>query len=285
MIGASFRTLPITRLRAGSLDIDRKEVTWEVDNTQEDALDYTFQVLRSESPEGPFDAVTAAFEDRYLFVDANIPVGDKFRQLWYKLRVTHKESGDVRDFGPVTQEAEPDLIAQYIRRAQLTLLTRVIGRKVWLFKKRTFGSRCSSCWDTTSSKRTRSNCLTCYDTGFLRGYLAPIEIWVQVDPSAKSQQNQAMQIDQQVLTSARTSFYPNVNPGDVVVEAENKRWRVIEVMQSERLRATIKQELSMRQIQATDIEYKLPINLGEAITDVQVSPQWTFTNPHNLDNY
>ena len=120
--------LPIDRLRVRSLDVDRKEFTWEVNDTQEDALDYTFQVLRSESPEGPFEPITQTFEDRYIFVDARVPQGDRFRQLWYRLRVVHKASGDVREYGSVTQEAEPSLDAQFIRRSEMTLLTQVIGR-------------------------------------------------------------------------------------------------------------------------------------------------------------
>ena len=264
-----------------SLDIDRKEVTWEVGDTQEDALDYTFQISRSESPEGPFEDVTLPFTDRYLFVDSRIPAGDKYRVLWYRLRVTHRVTAQHQDFGPVAQEAEPDLIAQYIRRSEMTLFTQVTGRRVWLFKRRTFGTRCS-CYDTRLGKRTRSMCAQCYDTSFLRGYFDPIEIWVQIDPSAKATQLQAQQKDQQVVTSARTSFYPNVGPGDIVVEAENKRWRVVETSQSERLRAVVKQELVLREIQSTDIEYRLPINLDRAVTDVQPSPPFLFTNPADL---
>jgi hypothetical protein len=274
--------LGIQNLRVRSLDVDRNEVTWETDSS-DDALDYTFQVLRSESPEGPFDPITGTFEDRYIFVDSRMPAGDKFRQIWYKLRVTHKASSEIHDYGPVTRQAEPDLIANYIRRHELVLFTQATGRLCWLFKARTFGPRCPSCWDTTSHKRTRANCLSCYDTGFLRGYHNPIEIWVQIDPPAKAQQNHAQQIEQTVMTSGRTSFYPNIVPGDLLVEAENKRWRITQVTQSERLRAPIKQELVMRQITDTDIEYRLPLRLDEALKDIQPSPPRMFTNPTDLN--
>ena len=277
--------LPIDKLRVRSLDVDRKEFTWEVNDTQEDALDYTFQVLRSESPEGPFDPVTQTFEDRYIFVDARVPSGDRFRQLWYKLRVVHKASGEVKEYGPATQEAEPDLVAQFIRKSEMTLLSQVIGRVCWLFKARTFGARCPSCWDSTSHKRTRANCRDCYDTGFLRGYHNPIEIWVQIDPPAKGQQNNAQQIAQFTQTSARTSFYPNISVRDVLVEAENRRWRVTKISTSERLRAPIKQEMVLFEIQNTDIEYRLPVNLNEALKDIQPSPPKMFTNPTDLNSY
>ena len=178
-------SLEITKLLVRSLDVDRNEVTWEIGDTTEDVLDYTFTVLRSESPEGPFDAVTAAFEDRYIFVDARIPGGDRFRQLWYRLRVTHKATATAVDSAAVCREADPDLIATYIRRHEMTLFTQVTGRKCWLFKARTFGPRCPSCFDRVSQKRTRSGCMDCWGKGFLRGYHNPIEVWVQIDPSSK----------------------------------------------------------------------------------------------------
>jgi hypothetical protein len=55
-------SLRIERPRVRSLDVDRNEITWEVTSGTQDALDFTFRVLRSESPEGPFDPLTPEFE-------------------------------------------------------------------------------------------------------------------------------------------------------------------------------------------------------------------------------
>lgn len=275
-------TLALEKLRVRSLDVDRIEVTWELGQTYEDPRDYSIQISRSESPAGPFDPITAAFEDRYIFVDARIPQGDKFRQLWYRLRVTHKASSTYVDYGPATLEAEPDLVASYIRRSEMTLFTQAIGRLCWLFKRRTFGPRCPSCYDRTTGKKLRANCPSCFGTSFLRGFHDPMEVWIQIDPPAKAQQNQPQQAAQHVSTRARMSFYPNVVPGDVVVEAENKRWVTLTVEQSERLRAPIQQTLTMKQIEPTDIEYALPINLDRALRDIQPSPPRMFSNPMTL---
>ena len=276
--------LHIQKLRVRSLDVAQMEVTWETDDASVDVLDYTFQVLRSESSEGPFEPITQEFEDRYIFVDRRVPSSLRYRQLWYKLRVKRKSTSETSDFGPETQQAEPDLIAQTIRRLEQTAFTQVIGRCCWLFPRRTFGARCSSCWDSGLSARKRSNCLECYDTSFLRGFLNPIEVWVQIDPAAKATQLQPYQKGQEQLTAARMTFYPVVKPGDVITEAENLRWRVVGVSTTERLRATIKQELQLRAIMPSDIENRLPINLVEPLKDIQPSPGRMFTNPQNLEN-
>jgi hypothetical protein len=274
--------LEIVDLKVRSLDVDSKEISWSVVEGQEDVLDYTFEVLRSESPEGPFDVITPAFEDRYIFVDRRIPTGDRHRKLWYRIRTTHKATSTTAQTPSVAQQAEPDLITQAIRRMEMTLFTQVIGRAVWLFKVRTFGSRCRTCWDCTMGKRVRESCLDCFDTSFLRGYHNPIEVYVQIDPSAKTVQNNAQQITQTVVTSARMSYYPEVVPGDVLVEAENKRWRVMKVDTTERLRAVVQQVLTLHQIDQSDIEYKLPINLDGALRDIQPSPVRMFENAADL---
>ena len=276
--------LKVEKLLVRSLDVAIMEITWETDNNVVDVLDYTFQVLRSESGEGPYEVLTPEFEDRYIFVDRRVPNSYRFRQFWYKLRVKHKASGDTQDFGPETQTAEPDLIAQTIRRLEQTAFTQVIGRLCWLFPRRTFGTRCRNCWDPGLSARKRSNCLECYDTGFLRGFLNPIEVWVQIDPVAKAVQLQQFQKDQQQLTTGRLTFYPVVKVGDVLTELENQRWRVVGVTTTERLRATIKQEITLRAIMPTDIEFKLPLKLQEPLRDVQANPGRMFTNPQNWDN-
>lgn len=271
----------IQNLRVRSLDVDSKEITWETNGVR-DALDYTLEVLRSESPEGPYDVISPPFDDRYIFVDRRIPVGAKYVLLHYKVRVTNKKTQEAMEVGPAAQTADPDLIALNIRRLEMTYFTQVIGRACWLFKKRVFGPRCRNCWDATMGKRTVDRCLDCFGTGMLRGYHDPIEVWAQIDPSTKSQQNTQQQIAEFVSTSARTSFYPNISPGDVLVEAENKRWRVQSVTTSERLRAAIKQELVIRQLEEKDIEYRLPINLTRALRDIQPSPVRMFENATDI---
>lgn len=275
----------VTNLLVRSLDVDQKEITWAVADTIDDVVDnFALEVLRSESPGGPWDVISPVFEDRYIFVDRRIPLGDRYAVLYYKIRVTNKKTGDVQEYGPASQTPDPDLVAQAIRRLEMTYFTQVVGRAVWLFKKRAFGPRCRGCWDSTLQKRTKDRCFDCFSTGILRGYHNPIEVYMQIDPTSKVQQNNAQQIAQFVSTAGRLSFYPNVNPGDVVVELENKRWRVQTVSLSERLRAPVKQELVMRQLEEKDIEFKLPIKLDKALRDIHPSPVRMYENATDLNS-
>lgn len=292
-------SLQVENIRVRSLSVDFLEVRWTIVSTTEDVYDYTFQVLRSEAPMGPFEPVSPLMEDRYFFLDNRLINGNRFRQTHYKIRVTHKPSGDVKDFGPVGREAEPDLIAQEIRSHINLLMREFVGRRCWVLPARTFGQRCPACWNEAMKKRVKSGCRTCYDTGFVRGYHSPIESFIQIDPSAKAEQQTNVGNLQQQNTTLRMGFFPPLKPRDLIIEAENRRWRVTNVSSTERLRAVIHQEVQVHEIPSSDIEYLISFDLGSqtiktpmgeelkpiSLGDIFLSSPRNFTNPQTLEAF
>lgn len=276
--------LKVRELRVCSLDLDFHEVSWVIENTTQDVLDYTFQVLRSESPSGPFSPLSPPFEDRYLFIDNIIQVADRWRKYFYILRITNKTSSDFKDTDPVSKDPEPDLIALELRRHMQLLFQEFAGRRCWVLPVRTFGQRCG-CWSESLQKRTRSGCRTCFDTGFVRGYLSPIESWIQMDPSPKVTQSTNIGKIQQSNTTMRMSNYPPLKPDDLVIEPENRRWRITKVSQTEHGRAGIHQEVELHEIPAKDIEFAIPLILDGALKDLWLNPARNYTNPQNLENF
>lgn len=277
--------LNVRALKVRSLDVDFNELSWKIDDTNEDVLDYTFQVLRSESPAGPWDALTEPFSDKYLFYDRFNKPFHVYRSLFYVLRVTSKTTGDSKDFGPVQREADADLITRELRRHIALLLREFAGRRCWLLPVRTFGQRCT-CWNKTLQKRTRSGCALCYDTGFVRGYMHPIEVFVQVDPSSNAaEQNTNIGALQQQNTTARVVDIGLIKPRDILIEPENRRWRVVQVNQTEHGRAPIHLELQLHQIPASDIEYTIQLQMEHALRDLWLAPARNFTNPQNLSSF
>lgn len=277
--------LALRAFRVRSLDIDYNELTWKLVDTSEDVFDYTFQVLRSESPEGPFDALTPPFQDRYIFVDNTLSTGNRWRKYFYKVRIARVDTpADFVDSDPVAKEPDPDLVTLELRRHMQLLFQEFAGRRCWILPARTFGQRCS-CWNPKLRQRTRSGCATCFDTGFVRGYMHPIEQWLQIDPSPKTKQVMPVGNSQQVNTSMRMAYYPPVNPDDVVIEAENRRWKVISVSMTEKGRAVLHQEVQLHEIPPKDIEFSIPLDLNAALKDLWLSPSRNFTNPQQLDTF
>jgi len=274
--------IDVQNLRVRSLDADFHEISWELASTTEDIFDYTFQLLRSEGPEGPFEPLTPEMEDKYLFVDNTIRRGHQYRTYYYRLRVRSKADGQTKDFGPAYGEADPDLIARDVRKNANILFREFAGRRCWVFPVRTFGQRCE-CWDPILQKKVRSGCLTCFDTSFVRGYMSPIEAWVQMDPNPKAEQNMSVGPAQTQATTARMGYWPPLKPRDLVIEPENLRWRVGSVSNTQRLRAVLHQEVQLSQIPLTDIEYKLEFDIGEALKDMWLAGSRNYTNPQTLE--
>lgn len=291
--------IEVTEIRVRSLSVDFNELSWDIASTGEDVLDYTFQVLRSEAAAGPWDVLSPEMEDRYIFIDNRILNANKYRQFHYLLRVKHKPTGTTKDYGPATRDARPDLIALEIRK-HINLLTReFVGRRCWVLPARTFGQHCPACFDTDLNQRTTSGCRTCFDTGYVRGYMTPIETWVQIDPNQNSNTQTVVGEQQQNNTTARMGYFPPLKPKDLVIEPENRRWRVTAVTGTERLRAQVHQEVQIHEIPTTDIEYAIDINLGTGIVTTafgdKVEPlslrtlalagSRNFTNPHTLESF
>jgi hypothetical protein len=277
-------SIAVADLRVRSLEIDFHEVTWKLAPTSEDVLDYTFQVLRSESPEGPYDNLTPPVDDRYIFIDNTLEVANRWRKYYYKIRIAQKSTGDCSDSDPVSREADPDIITQELRRHMVLLFREFAGRRCWILPARTFGQRCQ-CWNASLQKRTRSGCELCYDTGFVRGYMAPIETWLQIDPSAKANQHTNVGKQQQQNTTARFGYYPQVKPDDLIIEPENRRWKVVSVTSTEKGRAPIHQEVQLHEVPPRDIEFKVPLNLSVALQNLWLSPSRNYNNPQSLESF
>lgn len=274
-----------------SFSLDFLEVTWEIENTTLDPHDFQMELFRSESPHGPWDLVAGPFEDRYRFIDNRVNLLHRYRQLYYRIKSTEKADTTNEVYSDAfTFHAAPDLIAEEVQRLERLLWEEFAGRRCFVFPVRTFGQHCPHCFDGPSkgkghtSQRKRSHCLTCYGTGFARGYFDPIEIFVQIDPNSKSVQRIPITERQQSDTTARLPNFPLLKPDDIIVEAENRRWRVVKITPTERLRAIVRQELVLHELIKGDIEFQLPIRV-EDLRDFEPSPMRNFTNPQNLDGF
>lgn len=262
--------LQVTKFWVRSFHVDFLDVYWEIatvkgptqdsDLKDHEIYNFDFFVLRSEAAMGPYEVMGGPFRDVYSFRDTRAPALHKWRQFFYKLRVVDRRTQEEREFGPApSQEAPPDIIASAIIREEDVLFRGWIGRLCWLFPARTFGPRCS-CYDPVLNRISRANHPPCFGTGWLGGYLSPVELFTQFDPSSKQVLFSAIP-QQPVLTRARCSSFPPVSPQDILVEAENRRWRIVKCDATQRLRAIVHQELTLTEIPRSDIEYSIPLNV------------------------
>ncbi len=273
--------IQVTKIYARSFDLDHTDVFWEVASYDGNPRQFEFVILRSESSMGPWEQLTPPFFDGYWFRDSTAPKMHKWRKFYYLLRIRDVLKNETAEFGPTSQDGEPDLIAMEILRQEDVLFREHIGRLCWVFPVRTFGAYCV-CYDRVTHRRTKANCLNCYDTGFLGGYLSPIACYVQFDPSGNQTVPTPYREKQDNRTTARLISFPSLKPKDILVEAENARWRVESVTTTQRLRTSVHQELVLKEVDLGDVEYKLPINISD-LRSLEISAERNFTNPQHVD--
>lgn len=267
-----------------SLSVDYNEVSWELEPTTADVLDFTFQVLRSEGAEGPYDELCAQFDDQYLYVDNAIKSLDRYRQHHYKVRVRCKASDKFWDYGPASTGQEADLIASELRQHIALLMREFIGERCAIFPVRTSGQRCPECWSESLKKRTRSGCRTCWDTSFIRGYMHPIESWISRDPAPAREQFSSVGKLQQTDTTYRTLYYPPLKPGDLLVSlSDNVRYKITQVSRTKHVGTPVHQEVQIHEVPQSAIEYLIPLELCDVLRNVFLKPERTFTNPQQLE--
>ena len=255
-----------------TLSLRSLKVSWEVEPTPEDVLDYRFQVLRSEAPGGPYEPRTDWFTDRYEFLDNQADPFHTGRVFHYQIRVKYLPTGALEDYGPGYIGEEPDKAALEVRRHWDVELREFTGRRCWLFPIRTFGSTCASCYDKSTQRVLESHCLSCFSTGFVRGYHHPVETWVKIAPTEEDQKHQVV-VMQKGATRLLLGSQPDVKVKDLIVFPDGKRWKVGTVETTTRLGAVLHQSVVVTECERGDIEYEVPVNFAALMSADMAAPR------------
>ena len=274
----------VSRIRVRSYDLDFIDVDWQVSPFNGDIRDYSFYVEKSTRQAGPFYDLVGPIVDKYRVRDNTVRTNlSHYRDTFYRIRVVHVPTGVQQVFPKtsmgVNMAAEPDLEALEMARQERLALRVKDGRQLLIFPRRTMGARCS-CYDQTMKRKTRSNCLTCFDTTWAGGYESPLLVWGQI--TARTVASIDTPITELSLETCvfRLPNYPDVLPGDIIVEAENKRWRIMDnVIKSEKGRAVVRQTGQVKRVSEGDIEYRLPVN--QDVFAIEPTNPAEFLNPHN----
>jgi hypothetical protein len=267
--------LPVARnIRVFTLHPEYVTVEWELEPTTLDLAQHTVQVWRSESEGGAYQPVSPGMNaaDVYSFRDHTLSMLSKWRHFFYRVRVSG--GGDFQDYGSedprrvlagadpggAVMEAQPDLFAlESIRRFDL-VLREFGGQRVLAMAGKTWGQRCTVCWDALKRRRTRSDCQTCFGKGIIGGYFRPQETWCMKPPHRMMNQITPlfeMQADDRIMWFSR---HPRLKPGDLVANIVGERFRVIAINRSEKGQALTRQTVQLRNLSRDQVEHRYPIS-------------------------
>lgn len=282
--------LEVTNIRVRSFDLNYLDVYWDVASCFEDINQFEFYVLRSDSEFGEYSTIAGPVMNDLHIRDNTISGHKKFyHHLYYKIKVVDRSRGTESTFpgvGGVRLSAPLDLMALEMARINNLRLKEFSGRKIWVFSRKTSGQRCQSCFDPVTSRKTKARCGNCFDTSWVGGFNAPVEVFAKIISPNESVIHAEFANVEVENTAILLGNYPEVFEGDIIVEAENVRWRVGSTIQKvKKSRAIIRQQAPLHRIPNGDVEYKIPINLSEdEVKNLVASPERNITNPQTLES-
>jgi hypothetical protein len=233
-------------------------IQWELDDSVASGGPFNFSVLRSGSPEGPFEIIAENLGDVYTYTDDTSHLTGMIKDVYYK--VAHD-----------TLSCTPRNILHIMPRRQYNMWRKILwdedillrkgnGRPVLILKRRHWGERCRECYDLKTGKNVKKHCDVCFGTTFIGGYFPPVETWASIKPSqigtewASETATPEMQTNNLFMPPI-----PQVHKGDIVIEIEiNNRWEVTTEQPTEILRNPTHQDVTITRLKPEHIAYRIP---------------------------
>lgn len=253
-------------LSAESFTLDSITLEWTWKDTTEFLSNYTLDILRAEGQvvEDDYTLVASGISPEALgYTDTTISglLRNKWRSIYYVLKIKDKNAPSVYSLSDaVTLSYYPSNYAQEVIRRKNLGLGRY-GKDIAVVKRRSFGTRCPDCWDSTLYRRSKEDCDSCYDTGWLYGYFNPIIVKGVITPVVEDTQISIFgewQVGNSLFVMGN---YPRLKNKDVIVDNLNRRFRIEEVIPTEFTGALITQRARVSFIDKTDIIYNYPVTI------------------------
>lgn len=218
--------IAITNRAVSAVSEKQLSLTWAIAGTP--GVGEQITITRSESAEGPFEAVVTLAPNLTSYLDSP----NEFyvhRKYYYVI----KSTADATPVIAVALARLPDNLSLEVARLQQRHLERDVGELCAVFHKTTLGVRCSVCWDADLDQVTIDNCTTCLGTRFETGFGNQIDAYIQLPleeiTPTRSQQDMPGEQDVRMISM---SNYPIIDRGDVIIEKATKGiWMISEKAQ------------------------------------------------------
>lgn len=248
---------------------------WVIEQPTESGV-FTFQVERAGGPLGAWSPVLSATPAQYAVLDDFRTAIDTPAQvhpnlltlnqrLFYRVSCTTPSGNvlrDIQELDVTSHQTPADLkVAQLRRKARLDFARaqRYPGTPILLLKRRWWGETCMRCRDPRTKALMRTDCTSCWSTGFLGGYWNPVEV-----RGRRSVANVASQITPEGKSdSAEAKFWlpesPQVERDDVLILLEEgRRYRIDQQVQTEMQLQGVHQVVNALAIASDHLLYRMP---------------------------
>lgn len=239
-------------------------LTWRIPSDWGNCL---FNVYRSRGEMGPFEKLNTTPIDNLFYNVTNRQWSQQDHDFYIVEAILMDKGGATLKSAPETwqfkQNRFVEIRANEIQRRYWLLLRKFVGSDSYVFKRRTYGKRCNTCWDRVNLKVTNDRCPECYGTGWSTGYLSPYKTYLQYDitpnntvltPGGRSEPN---------TIQAVTISFPEIDDWDLIYRiADRKIYRVDVVNSTELQTKQVSQRVNLIELPRNYVEYTLIETLG-----------------------
>lgn len=247
-----FRHTSVHRVMPGALTL-----TWVLAPHSWPESDLAFVIFRSNSPTGPFEQVGTAEPGRFMFADFNVISPGVSRNYYHIIRCASVSGKGFADSYPINVGHDPDNVAyEMIRKKQLFLTVRGGIASAVLLKK-SWGARCSRCYNAERMMASDPLCPECYGTGFSGGYLNPVLMPALFNPPKQAVIDAGMKYEVGA-TYVELANYPYLSVDDIYIDRQsNIRYKVNEVSLYTRRGHIVSQVALVNRLEENDATYTI----------------------------
>lgn len=225
----------------------------------------TFNVYSSAANQGPFNKLNTTPIQGFYFRDDSLLVTpeSKFRSMYYVVEVELPSGQLVRSTPQTwlnTRTTWVQIRATEITRRENLLLNKFVGIPSYIFKRLTFGQRCTNCWNSEIEKIVQDHCPVCLGTSFVGGYFPGFKTLLQYDATPNQTLFSGPGVVEQVTINGWTTNFPKIDVFDLVMRIpDNKLYRVGAVTPTELQSVLVRQVLQLSELDKESIEFNLAI--------------------------
>lgn len=230
---------------------------WAIQPTSWPLEDLSYEVFRSESPAGPWDELGEV--QSYSFYDSDVISSGTHRHYYYIVRIASRSGKGYRDSKPVRLEHDPDHIAlEMVRKKNLYLKVKG-GIEAAIFQRKSFGPKCSKCFNYERNDVEDPDCPECFGTGIAGGYLNPVLIPILFNPPERTVVLAGIPYENGA-TYFELANWPLLQKGDLIVDRRmNIRYRAEQVKWTSHRGHPVSQIVQVLRADDNDIIYTLSI--------------------------
>lgn len=234
----------------------------------------TFNVYKSEIEDGEFVKINHTPIEEPIFKDTTTRQFSKSDQGFYIVEAVLPDTRRVQSLPSTWENARThwvELRAIEVQRREWILLTKFVGVKSFVLRRKTYGQRCRECWDFYLEKLLKDKCETCLGTSYEGGYFKALETYLQYDPNPKQYIYQYFGGWEPTNLSAWTISFPDINPRDLLYRIADGAMFLIEEVSGTALQAsTVRQIFKLNQLDTESPEY-LAVKKFKLLPDIVTS--------------